>query len=366
MRRPMAGQQDFLLALHRGAAPAADQGVCWSPYSVVAALGLATAVARGATRDEVLAAVTGGSELNAAARLLGLAADLGDGAELALASSAWLREDAEPADGVTEALARWPAAALHRFGADLDRARRAINADVADTTRGLVPELLGAGELDPRTVAVLVSALYLRTGWVHEFDEPATAPRRFHAPSGPVDVPTMELVADLEYAGTGRWQVVTLPAAGGVAATVLLPRGPLPDAEAELDGAELDDLLAPRTSRRVRLRLPRLRLDWRADLADALCAAGIRALFDPDRADLTGLTPVRPAWVSKVIHQAVLRIDERGLEGAAATSVAVHARALGPPPAEPLPVEVNRPFLLVVGHPRTGSIYFLARVTDPS
>jgi serpin B len=46
--------------------------------------------------------------------------------------------------------------------------------------------------------------------------------------------------------------------------------------------------------------------------------------------------------------------------------MAVHARALGPPPAEPLPVEVDRPFLFVVGHPGTGSIYFLARVTDPS
>lgn len=361
---------EFALGLHRAAAPDPDVGACWSPYSVVVALGLGATAACGSTREELVTALTGAPDgsIDALAQLLNLAAEVdpdGD-AELHLASTAWLRENLEVAEGFAAALGRWPSGALREFGADLPQARRRINADVAETTRGLIPELLSDGVLGPQTVAVLVSALYLKAAWTYPFGQRSTHPRLFNAPSGPVEVPTMESVAELGYARTDRWQIVTLPARGGVEAVILLPHGPLRDAEAALTAAELGDALATAPARRVRLRLPRLRLEWSAQLSAPLAALGVHALFHPDRADITGLTPLRPAWVDEVVHQAVLRIDEQGLEGAAATAVVVAMRALATPPAEPLLVDVDRPFLLLIRHRRTGVLYFLARVSDPS
>ncbi len=359
----------FALGLHRAAAPDPDVGACWSPYSVAVALGLAATAARGPTRAELLSVLAGAPDasVDALAELLSPAAELepdSDEAELHLAATTWLRDDLDVADGYSAALARWPSGALGRFGADLQQARHRINADVAETTRGLIPELLSDGVLGPRTVAVLVSALYLKAAWAYPFDQHATQPRGFSTPSGPVDVPTMELVAELGYTRTERWQTVTLPARGGVEAVILLPDGPLGTAEAALTTADVGDTASP--TRRVRLRLPRLRLEWSARLSEPLAALGARELFDRDRADLTGLTPARPAWVGEVVHRAVLRIDEHGLEGAAATAVVVAMRALVTPPAEPLLVEVDRPFLLLIRHQRTGALYFLTRVTDPS
>lgn len=363
---------DFALALHRVAAPDPDRGACWSPYSVAVALGLGAVAARGSTRDELRTVLSGAAAPPAddLARLFNQAAgiDAADaaGVELHLAGTAWLREDLPVADGFAAALAHWPCAALRTFSSDLRLARHMINADVAETTRGLIPELLGEGVLGPRTAALLVSALYLKTAWEYPFDQAATNPRRFTAPSGPVEVPTMEVVAELSYAGTDRWQRVTLPARGGVEAVILLPHAPIRTAEAGLTATELGTVLAPTPSRLVQLRLPRLRLEWSARLSEPLAALGARALFDPERADLTGLTPQRPAWVDEVIHQAVLRIDEQGLEGAAATAMIVAMRGLATPTVPPLLVEVDRPFLLLIRHRRTGMIYFLARVTDPS
>ncbi|HEX2301125.1 MAG TPA: serpin family protein [Pseudonocardiaceae bacterium] len=368
---------DFAVSLHRAIAPDPERNACWSPYSVAVALGMAADAARGPTREELVRALTGAARpddsgtdashpaIEHLAELLGAAAEVDpDDAQLALAATAWLREDVEVADGFADVPARWPSGALRSFGKDLREARERINADVADTTRGLIRELLGEGVLGPRTVAVLVSALYLKAAWTNPFDQQLTRSRRFNTPTGAVEVPTMELVAELDYASTERWQFVTLPGRGGVEAVILLPHGPLGAAEAELNAAELS--AAPAGSRRVRLRMPRLRLEWSSRLSAPLAVLGVRELFDPDRADLTGLTPQRPAWVDEAVHRSVLRVDEQGLEGAAATAVVIAMRALVTPPAEPLLVAVDRPFLLLIRHRRTGVCYFLTRVTDPS
>jgi serpin B len=59
----------------------------------------------------------------------------------------------------------------------------------------------------------------------------------------------------------------------------------------------------------------------------------------------------------------VLEVDEQGLEGAAATA-AVMVPA-GMDLSRPVEFRVDRPFLVVVRHPATGAVYFLARVTEP-
>jgi serpin B len=60
----------------------------------------------------------------------------------------------------------------------------------------------------------------------------------------------------------------------------------------------------------------------------------------------------------------VLKLDEQGLEGAAATAIMM--RVVWASREEPLPVLVDRPFLLVIRHANAKAVYFLARVTDPS
>jgi len=56
-------------------------------------------------------------------------------------------------------------------------------------------------------------------------------------------------------------------------------------------------------------------------------------------------------------------IDEQGLEGAAATAIMFRMTSIDV--TEPVTVDVDRPFLLLVQHAATGVIYFAARVVDP-
>lgn len=372
----------FTLALHR-AAGAGGVDACFSPYSAASALGLVSRAARGRTADELLALLAGTSEgtgegtgtdkdasttaadLEPHARVLREAAELDDEAAiLAVANTLWASDLITVEESFQSELEAWPGSKTETapFSPDPEAARELINTDVRRTTRGLIPELLPAGSIHTDTRASIVNALYLKTAWRFPFPEGATAPAAFHGPGGSRDVPTMHLQESVGYQQADGWQVVTLNAVGGVQAVVLLPDGDLEPAEAALDEHRLAALIEGTRRQKVRLALPKISLDVRTDLDGALKSLGVREMFQPD-ADLTGLTATKPFWVDSVLHQAVLRLDEQGLEGAAATAITM--RTLSLDMSDPVDVQVDRPFLLLVRHAGTGAVYFFARVVRP-
>lgn len=362
----------FTLTLHRVTAPDPTVNACWSPFSVASALGLLTQGARGLSRDELAVMLVGEKsgdigELGALlkrASVLAQHRDNEDEPVIAVANTLWTDEAVEILAAFVEELGRWSSGTVKSapFQHDPEQARELINLDVAKTTRNLIPELLPGGAIAPDTVSTLVNALYLKCAWRYRFTEGGTAPRPFHTPRGTRDVPTMTLTERIGYAATDGWQVVQLPAVGGVEATVLLPDGDLADAEPGLDADLLGRLLDAPRPQQVSLWLPKVEVRTKAELSRALSQLGVNTVFT-DSADLSGITLARIA-VQAVLHEAVLKLDEQGLEGAAATAVMM--RMVSMPTGRPVELHVDRPFLLVVRHQQTGVVYFLARVVDPA
>ncbi len=344
---------------------------CWSPYSVASALGLAATGAAGATRAELVELLMGAPDADPAehgAMLTeagSLPADRAGEPVLRVANTLWHLPDLPIEPAFRAELAMWPNGALRDadFTTDPDGTRKRINADVADTTRGLIPQLLDRGIIQPDTVAMLVNALYLKVAWRDKFPEQATKPLPFHGRAGSAAVPTMRLAKRLGYAATGGWQAVVLPAAGDVDGIVLLPDGDLGQAESTLDADALAGLLAAPAPRLVELYLPKSKVRAKARLEQALAGLGVRTMFG-SQADFSGISP-RPVAIDSVVHEAVLTVDEGGLEGAAATAMAIRALAMHRDTTKPLEVRVDRPYLFLVRHRPSGAVYFLSRVVQP-
>jgi serine protease inhibitor len=357
---------EFTLAFQDTLAPKGN--VVWSPFSVASALALVARGAQGTTKDELVSLLLGdkGAKVESLIRMLDKAEHLAEPRDdqdppvVAVANTLWADQRITVRPEFADALAKMPSGSVRpaSFREDPEGARKLINSDVAKTTRDLIPNLLPGGSIKHDTVAALVNALYLKVGWRHKFEESATEPRPFHTPSGVVRVPTMWLSESLGYAGTSGWQVITLPAIGGVRAVVLLPDGELP----EIDAPTLEQLLKAPKRRKVELRMPKLHLKLQAELTTVLTELGVRTVFTDD-ANLSGISE-DPLAVQAVIHETVLKIDEQGLEGAAATAVMMRALSMDVTP--PIEVTVDRPFLLLVQHEASGAVYFSARVTDPS
>ena len=369
MGNPERDHLRFCVALHRAVAGAGDS--CFSPYSVASALGMTSQATRGDASAELVRLLAGDdADVAKQADLLRAAATLTEHGRheqpvLEVANTLWAWQGLPLNEDFLGNLAAWPNGGVRTapFAEDPGEACRMINAEVAETTHDLIPQLLPPGSVQPDTVASLVNALYLKVAWVHPFDEHRTKPEEFHAPGGTRRVPTMHVSEQFGYAARDGWQLVELRGAGGVSAVILLPDGDLAAQESTVDEYLLLNLLSATKNRQVRLSMPKVDLDQRAVLKPALQGLGVRTMFT-GHADFAPLSPDPRLVVDDVVHQSVLRLDEQGLEGAAATAVMIRALAMVTP-IDPVEVVVNRPFLLLVRHAETGVVYFFARVVEP-
>jgi serine protease inhibitor len=353
-----------VLALHRLLATDPARSLAWSPYSVASALGVVAAGARGRNRAETTAVL---GDLDAAAAALAAGAALRTDpdakAQLAVANTLWADRTLPVAADYRAAVRSWPGGSARTadFRGAAEAARQEVNADVERTTHGLIRDLVPAGLVGPDTRAIVVNALWLRASWLAKFEKPATRPQAFHTPGGDVEVPTMRITRQLPYGRRDGWTVVTIPAGDGVVADVLLPDGDLELPDAGL----LETLLTGTKPTQVALELPRVTVRGQVSLTAPLAALGLPSLFSTT-ADLSGITAgEEPLRIDEAVHKAVLTLDETGLEGAAATAAMMTRLASVTAPPRPVPVRVDRPFLLLIRHRPTGALYFLAQITDP-
>ena len=361
------------------AGDAGASNVVCSPYSVAVALGMTVQGARGATEREMLDVLHGDDAASLAAGLNGLDAALArrprdvavvgvpDRVELAAGNALWVQAGVAYRGELLDVLAREFGAGLRTvdYRRESEAARQAINAWVAERTRGRVPELIARGLIDELTRLTLVNALWLKAPWRVPFEPHATRPQPFHRLDGSrVDADLMCETVHAGYVAGDGWQAVVLGYAGGeLAMSVVVPdAGRFADVERSV-GTWLPRVLGAHTPEPVAVALPRWTSRTRVELTEALARLGMPTAFDPGRADLGGFGGDEPLCVGAVAHEGFVAVDEAGTEAAAATAVMV--RAVGAV-LSPRSLAADRPFLYVIHDVPTRTPLFVGRVLDPT
>ena len=253
------------------------------------------------------------------------------------------------------------------FRTDADGARKRINGFLGDATAGKIPELLGPGVLTPLTRVVIANAVYFDAPWRVPFPRHATRSEAFQAPSGAKNVPTMRQTERHGYLRGDGFAALELPYGGGeVTAVVMLPDGDVNAFASGVDANFFDWMVGQLRQTEVHVELPKFELRTRESLPSILASMGMPDAFDPSRANFEGLAPAdpeAPLYISEVIHEGVIRVDEDGTEAAAALAAAPSiGGSAGAPPVE---FHADRPFLFAVRDMPTGAILFLGRVVEP-
>ena len=379
-RRKLARANNrFAVTFYSQVAEDAEQkNLFFSPFSIASALAMTCEGARGETARQmadVLELDMQRDKLRRSFRSLNseLNPEKDEAAyQLTTANALWGQEGYEFRDAFVELTRRYYGAGLrrvdYRTGAGREEAREVINSWVSEETQGKIDTLIARGALSHLTRLVLTNAIYFKGLWAAPFDKKRTQQAPFTTASGEkVDADLMYQKGTFRYRETDEGvQLLEMPYKGEeLSMLVLLPPEPgrLGDLEEKLSPDELSEWLKGSRERKVRVYLPRFEMRWKADLVPALKALGMPDAFSLPPADFSGMTGEKDLFISNVVHEAYVKVDEEGTEAAAATGVVVGVTSVQPQPPE---FRADHPFMFCIRHRDSGAILFVGRVTDPT
>ncbi len=349
----------------------------YSPGSISTALGMAYVGARGETAQQMAKTLHfSGPQENLPAAFAELNKTLNAGAaaggyQLSIANRLWGQrgQDFVPAFLATVRDQFDAELAAVDFVQDSEGTRQLINTWVADKTQQKITNLIPAGSLTPLTRLVLTNAVYFKGDWAKPFSKPATQEANFHVTSDKTTrAPQMAQTTEFGYwAGDGLKLLELNYAKCDLSMVVILPEtvDGLPELEAQLSAAKLDQWIKNLRPTKVQVFLPRFKATSEFSLKDVLAKLGMPLAFDPAGADFSGISSGEKFSISAVIHKAYVDVNEEGTEAAAATGVVMVARAAIRPQAPPT-FRADHPFLFLIRERKTGAILFLGRMQNPN
>uniref|UniRef100_A0A4W4FD51 Serpin domain-containing protein n=1 Tax=Electrophorus electricus TaxID=8005 RepID=A0A4W4FD51_ELEEL len=236
-----------------------------------------------------------------------------------------------------------------------------VNKFIAKKTKDMITDMTKS--LDPKTVMMLINYIYFRGKWEKPFEVKNTNKADFY-----IDVKTKVTVDMMKR--TGRYNlfqdrnnftsVIMVPYKGNTSMIIILPdEGKMEEVEKNICKDHLKYWHNKLTRRSVILYMPKFSISASSSLQDTLMEIGIVDAFS-DKANFSGISEEFKLKVSKVLHQAVLSVDEKGTEAAAVTTLEIM------PMSMPNSINLNRPFLIFIVEDSIKSILFMGKITNPT
>ncbi|MBI4306677.1 MAG: serpin family protein, partial [Chloroflexi bacterium] len=219
-------------------------------------------------------------------------------------------------------------------------------------------------EIEPDDVMYLINAIYFKGGWQYEFDEKDTTEGTFNNSDGStVQAPMMRQSssARYDYLDGDGFTSLRLPYRGDASMYIFLP-----DRDSSLRKF-MDGLDAAAWARWTKdfqhdgtgtIVMPRFEQEYDVTLNETLKAMGMEIAFGGD-ADFSDMGS-GDLYIDRVVHRAVVEVDEKGTEAAAATMVVMEESG----PAFTFEFVVDRPFFFAITDDQTSSVLFTGAVYE--
>ena len=242
-----------------------------------------------------------------------------------------------------------------------------INKWVAEKTANKIPGLLQAGDIDVTTSLVLTNAVYFKGDWSVPFPEVLTNPDSFTTGSGAKkQVPMMHQTSSFSYAERFGLQALELPYRGDQLSLLILLPVDKSHPWSAFTWAKFQQIRSEMHRSSVDVSLPKFKVDARLSLGESLSTMGMKDAFSQQDADFTGIS--KESWfISAALHEAVIEVNEKGTEAAAATALGMKVLSIPPQKVTPPVVfRADHPFVYAIVHKPTDAILFIGRLSDPT
>ncbi len=350
-----------------------NTNIFFSPYSISTALAMTYEGARGQTAEEMQSVLHFPENPDvrrpAFARIHNDINSRDKEYQLSTANALWAQKDYQFLDeyfNITEKYYGGKVTNLD-FIKETEKSRVTINKWVEVQTNDKIKDLIPPGVLDSMTRLVLTNAIYFKGAWVLQFDKSKTRETDFRvSPTSTVKAQMMSLTgekAKFNYAETEDLQILEMPYDGeDLSMLVLLPKeDTLDKLEQSLNEEKLNEWRNMLQERKIDVYMPRFKFETKYFMVQCLAEMGMPTAFSI-QADFSGMTGKEDLYISQVIHQAFVEVNEEGTEAAAATAVVMKMNS-----AEfSTMFKADHPFIFIIQQKETGNILFLGKVMDPT
>jgi len=344
-----------------------EPNVFVSPLSVSVALGMAWNGANGDTKTEMETALKmngfSADEINAYYQyMLTVLPEADPKTTLNIANSIWCKQGFSVKEDFLNTNKTYFDSEVRELDFDKEGAVDTINAWCAEKTNDLIPKPLN--QISPDAVMYLINAIYFKGMWTKPFYETGTHESDFITESGNfVPVNMMNVIDVFNYTEDEYAQYIDLPYGdGNFSMTVALPRYGK-NINNLLDYLTLDawnERLNEMNPTEVRVNLPRFKNENRYELKEILQQMGMEKAFIDGVADFSGISEAERVFISRVIHNTFVEVNEKGTEAAAVTIIELEAT--GEPNYKTF--YANRPFVYVIREQTTGVILFMGKLGE--
>lgn len=255
--------------------------------------------------------------------------------------------------------------AVAQFAQNPDEIVKEVNAWASHKTRGRIDKFLQQAP-DAATKMLVLNAMYFKGNWKTQFDPEFTETRTFHNLDGTKSrVQMMFLIHGFEFGYDDALDadVLKLPYADDHFSMILVvPRNRQNTIGAVVQGlstSKLNSMLRNLDTQNVELTMPKLNVNQLLKLRGSLEQLGLKVPFS-ESANFSGISGKLDLRLNEVMHKAALDVDEEGTRAVAATQAQFVSKSL----VQFTQFTVDRPFLALIRHEKSGAVLFLAHIVS--
>ena len=245
-----------------------------------------------------------------------------------------------------------------------EKAAKIINDWVNEKTHEMIPSIVSEEQLTEDTAAVVVNTVYFESAWRDDWrvigeKEPFT-----NLDGSTTQLELMRNGGDSYYENDSA-TAFSCYYKNGMQFIGILPKK---TGDFTLESLDIGSLLKTESyDYDVYARMPKLNFESSFPLTDALKAAGLDVIFNPETADFTpmqGDPDNQQFYISEVMQKTKLELDEEGTRAAAVTAAIMDTNAAMPVERETKEVFLDRPFAFLIYDKEADQIVFMGKVTQ--
>ncbi|AGF85572.1 serine proteinase inhibitor [Moumouvirus goulette] len=237
-----------------------------------------------------------------------------------------------------------------------------VNNFIEQKTNGLIKNVINPSDINENMILILVNTIYFKSKWLKPFKTNDTKRGKFYGENKFVDY--MHRKDLYNYYENNSYQIVEIPYKNeNYVFGIILPKLPINNDNVDytinnvpiLSTQEVDELINNLQLEKVDLEIPKFTQKKRIEFVPILQKMGLDQIFKQN-AQLDIIS--QQVFISRILHEAVIIVDENGTKASAVTIVTGLATMSAPIKENIKIFKADHPFIFYIRHIPTNMFLF--------